>query len=250
VSGFHLLYHLRFADARAIFMAWQRDHPSDPMGFTAEAASHLFEEFERDGVLTTAFFLDDDLLLGGIKGTADPARTQAFERTNERAREVARPQLQRNPQDPNALLAMTLAAGMQANFSCLIEKEQLESLGQIREADKFGQRLLAVAPKTTDAFMALGAANYILGCLPSYKRVVLWFGGLAGSKQRGIDQLARAARDGVYLGPYAKILLALASLREKRDADAKRLMAELTAEFPDSPLFRRERANVDKIAAR
>ena len=99
----------------------------------------------------------------------------------------------------------------------------------------------------TDAYMALGAANYILACLPSYKRAVLWFGGMEGSKQRGMDQLAQAARSGLYLGPYAKIMLALASLREKRNTDAKRLMTELTTEFPESPLFRRERTNVDKI---
>lgn len=250
VGGFHQLYHLRFSDARVAFIAWQREHPSDPMGFIAEAASHLFEEFERDGVLTTSFFLDDDLLLGGIKGTPDASRTQAFERAKEHARSLAQPQLQRDRRDANALLALTLAAGMSANYACLIAKRQVESLGQIREAEKSAQQLLTVSPKMTDPYMALGAANYILACLPSYKRAVLWFGGLAGDKQRGMDQLAQAARDGAYLGPYAKILLALASLREKRGEDAKRLMAELTAEFPDSPLFRRERGNIDRLAGR
>lgn len=248
-EGFHLLYDLRFTDARMIFAQWQRDHLQDPLGFIAEAASHLFEEFERDGVLTTAFFLDDDLLLGGIKGTPDPARTKAFEQANARAHSLGEAQLKKNDRDANALFAMTLAAGMEANYLCLIQKRQIDSLRQIRAADGYGQRLLAVAPKMTDAYMALGAANYILGCLPSYKRVVLWFGRLAGDKQRGMDELAQAARDSLYLGPYAKILLALANLREKRNADAKRLMAELTTDFPESPLFKRERANVDRIAA-
>jgi hypothetical protein len=247
-GGFRLLYNLRFSEARMIFLEWQRTHPSDPMGFIAEAASNLFEEFERDGVLTTKFFLDDDRLLGGIKGVADPARTQAFERANEKARGLAQSQLSYDPHDSNALFALTLAAGLQADYSSLIAKHQIESLSQIREAEKFAQRLAAVAPAITDVYMALGAANYILACLPPYKRAVLWFGGLEGNKQRGMDQLAQASRDGEYLGPYAKILLAMADLREKRGADAKRLMAELTTEFPESPLFRRERANVDRIA--
>ncbi|MEI9811844.1 MAG: hypothetical protein WDO18_03850 [Acidobacteriota bacterium] len=249
-AGFVLLYHLRFADARAIFIAWQRSHPNDPMGFSAEAASHLFEEFEQHGVLTTAFFLDDDLLLGGIKDTPNAARTRAFEQANERARSLSDSQLKGDPQQSNALLARTLSAGMLADYDSIIAKEQLASLRQIRAAEGFAERLLAVAPQIGDAYMALGAANYILACLPSYKRAVLWFGGMQGSKPRGMEQLARAAKDGAYLGPYAKILLAFAYLREKRGLDAQRLMVELTTAFPDSPLFARERANIDRIVTK
>jgi hypothetical protein len=250
VEGFHLLYHLRFADARAIFLNWQRERPSDPMGFAAEAASHLFEEFEQHGVLTTEFFLDDDRLLGGIKGSGDPARTKVFEQANDKARALAESQLKRDARNSNSLLAITLATGMSADYAALITKRQIESLRQIRAAEAFGQRLLAVAPAMTDGYMALGAANYILACLPSYKRAVLWFGGMQGNKQRGMDALAKAARDGLYLGPYAKIMLALAFTREKRARDASRLMKELTAAFPESALFAREQAKIERIAAR
>lgn len=241
VPGFHLLYQLRFADARAVFLAWQHDHPTDPMGFIAEAASHLFEEFEQHGVLTTEFFLDDDLLLGGIKGSGDPARTRAFEHANDRARGLS------NSKDANSLLALTLAAGMAADYAALITKRQIESIRKIREAEDFGRRLLKVAPSVTDGYVALGAANYILACLPSYKRALLWFGGMQGDRKRGMEQLAEAARNGLYLAPYAKILLALASVREKRIGEARRLMNELTIEFPESPLFARERAKIDRL---
>jgi hypothetical protein len=238
LPGFHLLYHLRFSDARAVFLAWQRDHPADPMGFVAEAASHLFEEFEHHGVLTTEFFLEDDRLLGGIQGSGDPERTRAFEQANERARNLS------SAADANALLALTLASGMAADYAALITKRQVESLRRIREAEDFGRRLLTLAPTVTDGYVALGAANYILASLPSYKRAVLWFGGMQGNKQRGMDQLAQAARSGQYLRPYAKMLLALALTREKRNADASRLMEELTADFPGSPLFAREKAKI------
>jgi hypothetical protein len=239
VPGFHLLYHLRFAEARAIFLNWQREHPTDPMGFVAEAASHLFEEFEHHGVLTAEFFLDDDLLLGGIKGTGDPARTQAFEKANERARSLSK------GNDSNSLLALTLSTGMAADYAALITKRQFESLGKIREAETHARRLLTVAPSMTDGYVALGAANYILASLPAYKRAILWFGGMQGNKQRGMDQLAQAARSGLYLAPYAKVFLALVLIREKRAAEASRLMRELTAEFPESPLFARERMKIE-----
>jgi len=248
ITGFRQLYHLRFADARTVFLNWQRDHPLDPMGFVAEAASHLFEEFEHHGVLTTEFFLDDELLLGGIKGTGDAARTRAFEQANDKTRALSESQLKRDARNTNALLAMTLSTGMRSDYAALIAKRQVESLRQIRAAEGFGQRLLAVAPSMADGYMALGAANYILACLPTYKRAVLWFGGLQGDKQRGLEQLEQAARDGLYLAPYAKIMLALAFIREKRPSDARRLMKELTAQFPESPLFARERAKMERMA--
>jgi hypothetical protein len=241
-EGYRLLYHLRFADARQFFVNWQQTHPADPLGFASEAAAHLFEEFEHHGVLTTEFFLDDDRLLGGITGTADAARTRAFEKAVERAHLIGK-----GGRDANALLALTLAAGMRADYAALITKRQIESLRQIREAEGFGSKLLLIAPHVTDGYVALGAANYILACLPSYKRALLWFGGMQGNKARGMQQLGRAAQDGLYLAPYAKVLLALASLREKRGADAARLMKELTTAFPTSPIFARERAKIERM---
>jgi len=246
--GFNDLYNLKFTEGRATFLAWQQDHPQDPIGFAAEAASHLFEEFEQHGVLTTEFFMNDDLLLGGIKGTPDPARTAAFEKANERARVLGEARLKTDARDPNALLAVTLAAGMRADFLSIIAKRQLDGLGQIKIAEAYGKRLLAVSPNVGDAYMALGAASYIIGCLPGYKRALLWFGGIQGDKKRGMDQLLQATRTGTYLAPFAKVMLALALMREKQPYQALTLMRELTATFPESPLFGRERKKIERLA--
>lgn len=250
LAGLYLLYDLKFQEARETFFAWQREHPQDPMGFAAEAAAHLFEEFEQHGVLTTEFFLDDDLLLGGIKGTADARRTAAFEKANELARGVGDKVLKADARDANALLALTLAAGMRADYFSIIAKRQIDSLSQVRAAETYGKRLLAIAPEMGDGYMALGAASYILGCLPFYKRTVLWFGGIQGDKRRGMDQLAQASRTGTYLAPFAKIMLALALLREKRPLESAVLLRELTSSFPESPLFARERGKIERIATK
>ena len=36
----HLLYELKFEEARKQFNAWQRAHPEDPLGSASEAASY------------------------------------------------------------------------------------------------------------------------------------------------------------------------------------------------------------------
>jgi hypothetical protein len=244
-AGFHLLYELKPEEARAKFAAWRTAHPEDPLGSSAEAASYLFEECYRQGVLTSEHFLDDKRLLGKIPIKPDPELRDAFFVADLRARNLAGPRLETDPDNANALFAMTLSLGMQADYASLIEKQQLESLAMIRDANTFAKRLLAVNPDAADAYLTLGAANYIIGSLPAIKRLFLKFKGIRGDKKGGIAQLEIAAARGRYLRPFAKIILAMAALREKRVALARTQLVELVAEFPRNPLFAGELAKLD-----
>src|SRR2546422_8833375 len=101
-AGFRLLYELKFSEARAQFAAWETLHPDDPLGAAAEAASHLFEEFHAEGVLTSEFFLDDKRLLGGIAGKADTTRGAAFKAANRRAPDLGARRRKNKPKDADA----------------------------------------------------------------------------------------------------------------------------------------------------
>ena len=106
-----------------------------------------------------------------------------------------------------------------------------------------------VAPDAADAYLTLGAANYIIGSLPGYKRFLLGFAGIHGNKKVGIQQLELAAERGHYLRPFAKIMLALAALREKKTEVARTQLEELVAEFPENPLFALELAKLQVLPA-
>ena len=77
------------------------------------------------------------------------------------------------------------------------------------------------------------------------KRFFLHFKGISGDKRVGLVQLEIAATRGHYLRPFAKILLALATLRQKKPEVARVQLMELVAEFPQNPLFARELAKLD-----
>lgn len=248
-AGFRLLYELKPVEARAQFAVWQEAHPEDPLGSASEAASYLFEECYRQGVLTSEFFLNDKRFLGKIALQPDQALRAAFFAADQWAQDLARLRLQADPDDANALFAMTLSLGMQADYASLIDKHQVESLRMIREADKFAKKLLAVAPDAADAYLTLGAANYIIGSLSAPKRFFLRFVGIRGDKRGGIQQLEIAAAHGRYLRPFAKILLALAALREKKPEVARTQFTELVAEFPKNPLFAHELATLNASPA-
>jgi tetratricopeptide (TPR) repeat protein len=241
-EGFRLLYELRFEPARSRFLSWQATHPADALGYAWLAASYLFEEFYEQGVLTSEFFLDDKRLLGGIRGRPNEQRGSAFRAAARKAEELAQRQLRMDSRNSEAFLALAITTGMRADYTGLIEGRQLESLRLTREAERYAESALSLHPDATDAYVTLGSANYIIGSLPAHKRFFLWFGGIHGDRLRGVMQLQMAAMDGQYLRPFAKVLLALVARRENQPELARRLLEELSAEFPANPLFRHELA--------
>lgn len=244
-AGFHLLYQLKPSDARAQFEAWRRAHPEDPLADASDAASYLFEECFQQGVLTSEFFLDDKRFLGKVALKPDPSLRAAFFAAGRKAQELARLRLEKDPNDADALFAMTLSLGLEADYASLIDMEQRESLRMLGEANEFAERLLAVAPEAADAYLTLGLANYVIGSLSAFKRLFLRFSGIRGDKRGGIEQLKIAAAQGRYLRPFAKILLALVALREKQPELARAQLTELVAEFPQNSLFASELAKLD-----
>jgi hypothetical protein len=243
-AGFHFLYELNLGGAHKQFEAWQKSHPEDPLGSASQAAAYLFEECDRQGVLTSEFFLDDKRFLGKIPLKPDPKLRAAFFATDKQAQDLAQLRLKTNSDDTNALFAMTLSLGMQADYASLIDKQQLDSLKKIREADIYSKKLLAVAPDAADAYLGLGTANYFIGSQSTLKRFFLGFAGIHGDKEAGIKQIEIAAAHGHYLRPFAKIMLALAALREKKPEVARIQLQELVVEFPENSLFVSELAKL------
>jgi hypothetical protein len=174
-AGFHLLYELKPQEARNQFESWQRSHPEDPLGSASEAASYLFEECYRQGVLSSEFFLNNKRFLGKIPLKPDPQLRAAFFAADKQAQELAQLRLKTDPDDANALFAMALSAGMQADYASLIDKQQLDSLKKIREADIYANKLLVIPPDAADAYLGLGTANYVIGSLPGIKKFFLGF---------------------------------------------------------------------------
>jgi hypothetical protein len=241
-AGFDLLYQQKFAEARQSFADWESRNPQQPFGEVAVAASYLFEELSRQGVLTSDFFLNEKKFLHGIDGSPDPQRMSRFRDALARARELAAQRQKTDPRDGEALLALTLAAGMESDAESILQKKHLEGLKRMKKANAYAKQLLAEHPDATDAYIAPGIANYVIGSQTGGTRFALWFGGIHGDKKLGMEQVAKTAENGRYLRPFAKIILALAARREKQDALAQKLFRELTEQYPQNHQFATEYA--------
>jgi hypothetical protein len=244
-QGFQLLYNLDFDGAHQVFRSWQQEHPDDPLGPVCDAAGILFAEFHRLGVLEAQFYLDDRMFAARRKLNPDPAARDRFNAALERAENRARLRLAQDPKDRDALFAMTLSSGLKADYAALIEKRNLASLHYTKVANNWANQLLAVDPGCYDARVATGFTKYIVGSMSAPVRWIVRLGGVSGDKQAGIRQLQLTAEHGRYLGPYARILLAIAYVREKDKPHARELLASLRDEFPQNPLFAREIARLD-----
>lgn len=242
--GFSGLYNLDFAGAQKDFAGWQELHPDDPMGPVSEAAGFLFSEFDRLGVLEAQFYENDSAFDKRPKLNPDPALRGRFQSAITRAANVAHARLAKDPKDRDALFALTLCSGLQADYAALIEKRNMTSLHFTKQASASAQQLLAVCPDCYDALLATGFSKYVIGSMAAPVRWLLRMGGLPADKQGGIADLQTTAAHGHYLAPFARILLSIAYVREKDKTRALQLLAGLQQEFPGNTLFPHEIAHL------
>ena len=76
------------------------------------------------------------------------------------------------------------------------------------------------------------------GIKPAPVRWMLSLGGIDPDKEQGIRELQQTAAHGDLLKPFAKLLLAVAALRDKNNAQGCGLLHELAVAYPRNPLYR------------
>ena len=244
--GFNRLYDLDFSGAQKEFQSWEQQNPDNPMGPVSEAAGVLFSEFNRLGVLESQFYEDDSAFASRKKYDADAKQHDLFEQRLTRAETLGKSRLASDPHDHDALLGMTLASGLRADYAALIEKRSLSSLHYTKESSVWADQLLATHPLCYDAYLAGGISRYIVGSMAAPVRWLLRMGGVSGDKARGIAELQTTATNGRLLAPFARILLAIAYVRDKDKPRARDLLLALQKDFPNNRLFPLELARLEK----
>jgi hypothetical protein len=238
--GFLGLYNLDFTGAQRDFSSWETQHPDDPVGPVSQAAGYLFSEFNRLGVLESQFFENDSAFNARSKLSPDPVVHSEFEAALDHAQALAHARLNKDGKDRDALFALTLASGLQADYAALIEKKNLASLHYTKDASVWAQQLLAICNDCSDVLVATGFSKYIIGSMSAPVRWLLRMDGLPGNKQAGIADLQTTAQHGHYLAPFARVLLAIAYVRDKDKSRALQVLTSLRAQFPGNTLFPRE----------
>jgi len=240
-AGYAQMYNLRFDDAHRTFREWENAHPGDPLGPVSDAAAYLFSEFDRLHILQSEFFAEDQNFLKVHRLTPDPAVKTGFEADLNSAEQLA---ALRTSGNPDVGLAAVLQHGLHSDYLALIEKRYVAALGETKQARAAAEKVLTSHPDYYDANLAIGVENYLLSLKPAPIRFLLRVTGSETDKQAGIEKLRLTAEKGHYLAPFAKLLLAVAALRDKDHNAAREQLAWLAAHYPENRLFRLELAKI------
>lgn len=243
-AGYQQMYNLEFASAHQTFETFQQKHPDDPMGHVSNAAAYLFSEFDRLHILEADLFTSDQKFDGRSKQTPDPKIKIEFDKELATSDALAAKITASDPRYVNALFATVLANGLRGDYAALIEKRNIASLTYMKTGRTIAQKLLLLDPSCYDAYLAIGAENYLLGSSPAPVRWLLRLGGSETDKQEGLQRLRLTAEKGYYLAPFARLLLAVAALRDKDSGTARTLLAGLANQFPQNQLYVKELARI------
>jgi hypothetical protein len=238
--GWLKMYDLNFDESHQIFQAFMQSHPADSLGPASDAAAYLFSELARLGVLESELFTDNARFLNRGSLQPDPQVKAEFEREIASTERLADSSLHANSTDVNALFAKSMSFGLRADSASLIERHDLTALKFMKDSRAYEEKVLMLDPKAYDAYLGGGVENYLLSLKSAPVRFVLKLTGSLVDREQGIKQVKLTAQYGHYLEPFAKLLLAVAALRDNDRNRARELLSELHTRFPNNQLYLRE----------
>jgi hypothetical protein len=243
-AAFDHLYNFNFPAAHADINRYIAAHPKEPVGYAIRAAAYLFYELDRLEILESEFLISDKHIAEKKALRPDPDIREKFLKAVEDARSRAEAALASNPQDRQALFSMSIVEGVTTDYMAFVEKHQIASLSPARRSNNYAQQLLKLNPPCVDAYITAGISEYMVGSLPFFIRWFVKFDNVQGSKEQGVKNLELVVREGHYFKPFAKILLGIIDLREKRPHETEKLLESLARDYPSNPLFRKELARI------
>ncbi len=243
-DGYRAMYNLQFDDAHRIFGAWQQTHPDDAFAVVSDTAAYLFTEFDRLHILEMEFFLDDSEW--DKKPATDPELKAKFEKALTKGERLADAALARSPKDKEALFAKVMAQGLRSDYLGLIEGRYVVSLKAMKAGRVHAEELLKIDPQYGDAYLAIGIENYILSQKPMPVRWLLRAFGSETDAARGIENVRLCIEHGLYMKPFARLMLAVAATRDRNFDRARELLHALAREFPRNPLYAKQADRLPK----
>ncbi len=141
--------------------------------------------------------------------------------------------LDRDERDTMALFALGGLHGRKAILDGLTGK-RLETVNTAVKARKYLRLLNRHHPEIDDAYFGLGVYDYFAAELPWFARILSKFLlGLSGDRERGLAEMERAARNGLFTQVDARIFLSIAYLdTEGRYEEALTILKGLNTTYP------------------
>jgi hypothetical protein len=236
-DGYRNLYNRNYEGGRADFRTWMTAYPEDPFGPASDAAALLFMEFDRLNIVEIQLFNEPNPTVDRQLPPRNPNLRADFDQRMQQAEKLADAILAKSPKDAHALFTKMFIYGLRADYAEMLDKSDFKALQFSKKGAAYSEQALQADPQLYDAHIATGFENYMLSLKPMPVRFVVRLMGGQTDKAKGISELRITAEHGRYLANFAKLLLAVAVLREGNKDEARQLLGELARDFPQNPLY-------------
>jgi tetratricopeptide (TPR) repeat protein len=248
-KGFDYFYNLEYDKSLREFEATQQIHPDDPFAVNHILSSVIFKELYRIGALDTEAYAADSFLTKKHPEPPDPKVHDRVKQLSDQALALSQAQLDKNPDNVDALYARGITRGLRATYMGMGEKAWFAALRSAVSARHDHERVLELDPKYVDAKLLVGTDLYIIGSLSWPAKVAASVVGIGGNKQKGLDYL-REVVAGAHseVASDGKIVLALFLRREEKYDEALKVVSGMQSQFPRNFLVASEYAHLMNAA--
>jgi len=241
-EGFESLYNLDYEEARRRFRDLTRSFPDHPAGPQFLAASLWVQTLNESRRLQASLY-NTDSFYAKTEEKTDPKLIAEFRELTGQAKRLAEARLKRDAKDAEALYFLGAVEGLRAAFAAAVERSFISALRDGQNSVEHHREVLKLDPTFHDAEISIGTYDYVVATLPLPVKILATVGGVRGSRKRGLETLARVAREGKWAKDDAKVLLMGLLKREERYTDALQLARDLAAKYPRNYLFKLEAAD-------
>ena len=238
--GYQHFYDLEFPEALAVFRAEVAANPNSPDAYNHVAQTILYREMFRSGALESELVTGSNPFLRREGLNVSKIDDQEFQDSINRALALADTRLKTNSNDIQAQYAQGVSYGLRGNYHFLVRKAYTDALRDATASRKAHARVTDIDPNFTDARLTQGVYDYVLGSLSPAWRMLGFFAGFRGDRERGVETLKQVAKMGKTNRVDAEILLCAVYRRERRAKEAVPLLSDLIERFPQNFLLRLE----------
>lgn len=241
-EGFHALYNLNYDKAEGTFEEMTRIEPKHPAGHLYLANIVWQKHLSSIRRLQTGIYSRSDAFFSETDEDIDSRTDRLFRERIARAISLSEEKLSTDRGDLASTYFLGAAQSIQGAYDATIKRSFFSALRAASGGVKLHRKILQKDPTFADAALSVGAYEYVMGSLPFAVKVLLFFGGVQGSRSEGLRILERVAKEGTFARDEASVALVVFYNREKRHKDALKHLNLLTTKYSENSLLRLEKA--------
>ena len=231
-----LTYNLDHDEAIRLLRQAIAADPNDPANHRALASTIWLQILFKRGAVTVDHYLGSFTKANVDVRNPPPELDAEFKREIARAIEMAEQRAAASPRNAQAQYDLGAAVGLQASYTASVEGRLLAGFRAARRSYDAHETVLEIDPRRKDAGLIVGTYRYLVSTLSLPMRLMAYAAGFGGGKERGLQMIEETAAGGGDNRTDAEFALVLLYNRERRYADALRVLDNLHRRYPRNRL--------------